>query len=212
MNYKYPHFNIWQQYISPIEVAFVILYTKAKDYSFVPISVTDRPGAIVIEDDETSDNFSWSAEPDNPNNEFKVPGIEVKYSWDGVLEGGHSGSYHEEAESPTRIITSIEIESMEIYDPEIDDFIELKDNMVDYSLLGFKYQDMLDLAYVIGLDFFDYDELNNNYVEKACYRVNGKMKEGIPAMKFPLKLEEKIKSIINDRKFKTRITARKYGL
>ena len=28
----------------------------------------------------------------------------------------------------------------------------------------------------IGLDFFDYDELNNNYVEKACYRVNGKMK------------------------------------
>lgn len=225
MTYKYPHFDHWQKYLSPIEVAFVILYTKGKDPFFTEIEDIEGGDTISIDEEEESASFNWIAQPKDPENDSVQ--VDVFYSWSGGYYGVEPASYDHPGDGGTSYLDSIEVEYLKIEDPDGNE-IELKDNLVNFNELGFKYQNMLDLAHVIGVDHIDHEELRDSYSEEAIYRVAGRkagrrfvwkygrrqavqLPEILP-LEFPRKLEDKIKDIFNDKEFKLKITKKKHGL
>jgi hypothetical protein len=173
MTYKYPNFELWYKSLTPIEMAFVILYTAGKDPSFSDIVITEKPDNVEIDDAEDSGSFTWEATPPVNPNTHEYGAVNLEFSWSGGYYGGSSGTYWDPPEPSTDYISSFEVDQLNVYDADGDD-VKIDDSTVNALQMGFTYQNMLDLATSIGMDFAEVEEFNDTDAEKCVSRVAGR--------------------------------------
>ena len=172
MTYKYPSFDLWYKSLTPIEMAFVILYTAGKDESFTEIDITEKPREIEIDDKEDSGSLTWEAMPlFDSNSEYAL--VNLEFSWEGGYYGGSSGTYWDPPEPGTDYISSFEVDQLNVYDVDGND-VKVDDSTVNALHMGFTYQNMLDLAICIGMNFANVEEFNDSSAEKCVSRVVGR--------------------------------------
>lgn len=173
MTYKYPNFELWYKSLTPIEMAFVILYTAGKDPSFSDMVITEKPKNVEIDDAEDSGSFTWEATPPvNPNtHEYGL--VNLEFSWEGGYYGGSSGTYWDPPEPGTDYINSLEVDQLNVYDADGND-VKVDDSTVNALHMGFTYQNMIDLAMSIGMDFAEVEEFKDTDAEKCVSRVVGR--------------------------------------
>ena len=173
MSYKYPNFELWYKSLEPIEMAFVILYTAGRDTSFTDIEITEKPKNVEIDDAEDSGSFTWEAMPPVESNSNEYGAVNLEFSWAGGYYGGSSGTYWDPPEPSTDYINSFEVEQLNVYDVDGND-VKVDDSTVNALHMGFTYQNMLDLAMSIGMDFAEVEEFNDTDAEKCMSRVAGR--------------------------------------
>jgi hypothetical protein len=232
MNFEYKDFDLIEKFLSPIEVVFIILYSHAKDKKLVDFEMIEGKkeyGWVDIEEQEDSGNFMWQASPYDKEGD-DTASVAIEFAYSGGWYGGSSGSYWDPPEAPTTVLSSLEIETFQVYDPKEEDWIDLDDKIVDKAHFGFTYQNMLDLATTIGLNSVSHEELRDDHAESCMYRVIGrrafqdrkylghgkepviKFIPAIPGLEFPLKLKQKLQEIQKDKSVVVKGTTRKYGL
>ena len=172
MTYKYPDFGIWCKSLTPIEIAFIILYTAGKDSSFTDIEITEKPRGVQIDDSEDHGSFTWEAVPVSKEDDLYLA-VNLEFVWSGGYYGGSSGTYWDPPESGTDYIDSLEVDQLSLYDEEGDD-IKVDDSTVNALHLGFTYQNMLDLAISIGMEYAEVEEFRDSDAEKSSLRVSGR--------------------------------------
>lgn len=219
MEYKYPHFEIWSHYLTPIEIAYVILWTYSNDEKFTNIDKLDVPTVeLQYDDDYHSSSELILGVPVRKKGEEQAT-LYMSYTCGGGQYGGSSGSYYDPPEPPTIYLDDLNIDELMFY-TGIDE-IDITPEEVIKAKVNFTYKDMIYLATKIGINTVEVDEVSAS-LETELSMVDGRRAQNypnpkrnvtaIPKMNFPPELIRKLDTIIKQKDVQTRISSNRFGL
>ena len=224
--YKYLHFDAMAANFSPVEIAFIILWARARDSKLIETTILEEQNQE-IDDSEVSRYFTWECTYKDYDQDDHVS-VQIEFYWKGGYYGGSDPSWDHPGDDPTTYVSDIEIETFKLYLAKDDEWIDVDDKLVKEADAGFTFQNMLDLGILISEDYLEFDENNATSYEDAFTRIVGKkarekrvLKNGkpeiehipaVPGLNFPLKLQHKMDEIKNSTKHRMTVASRRYGL
>lgn len=191
MTYKFPHFEIWAKYLTEVELAYLILWSRSHEVH------SNRLAVVEVDDIEYPYLMTGDGETQTTAYTFGVPhdGKEQSFVWFEVISRGTSSVPYS-----TRTDIEFHIDDIYVYTSENTEKILKKEDFEGYD---FTYVDVLILATEIVI---------SSSVAERHDSISTKYHKQFPNLKFSQNLEAKISKILKRRDVSTKVTSRKFGI